>query len=247
MCNSYVASPPSVGGTICSFLLLQQSRRKKSKAKQKKGKQEGELKEDEECSGGSEKPKPPGNSQENPGPDVWRLSLDESRAVPANEHLSLHTLGWKRTSSSDSEYSDAECGMQSKTRFVIASRQRPAHHLFLSSCLIVLSVFLFGTRSFQATVRQGALSCFLSTVKSIEKKVLYGYWPAFVPDTPGIGSPQSLSLMTIALKDPSPKVRVFSGRRGSSSYFTFSFPWPLSPLRHTRVPSKLWRLVALKL
>ncbi|XP_060114968.1 HEAT repeat-containing protein 6 [Heteronotia binoei] len=153
------------------------NRRKKSKTKQKKGKQEGDLKEDEDCSGRSEKPKLSGDSQENPGPDVWRLPLDESRAVPMKDHLSLHTLGWKRISSSDSEYSDAECGMQSKTR------------------------------SFQATVRQGALSCFLSTVKSIEKKVLYGYWPAFVPDTPGIGSPQSLSLMTIALKDPSPKTR----------------------------------------
>lgn len=82
--------------------------------------------------------------------------------------------------------------------------------------------FLFGARSFQATVRQAALSCFLSTVKSIEKKVLYGYWPAFVPDTPGIGSPQSLSLMTIALKDPSPKVRQFSVRSKSSSYFTWN-------------------------
>ncbi|XP_077168678.1 HEAT repeat-containing protein 6 isoform X2 [Paroedura picta] len=153
------------------------SRRRKSKVKQKKGKQEGELKENEECAGGSEKSKSSGDSLEIPCPDVWRLSLDETRAVPVKDHLSLHTLDWKRISSSDSEYSDAEYGMQSKTR------------------------------SFQATVRQAALTCFLSTVKSIEKKVLYGYWPAFVPDTPGIGSPQSLSLMTIALKDPSAKTR----------------------------------------
>ncbi|XP_015282207.1 PREDICTED: HEAT repeat-containing protein 6 [Gekko japonicus] len=162
---------------VCNLKPPVHSRRKKSKAKQKKGKQEGEPKEDEECSGGSEKPTLSEDSQENPGPDVQRLSLDEARAVAMKDHLSLHTPGWKRISSSDSEYSDAECGMQSKTR------------------------------SFQATVRQAALSCFLSTVKSIEKKVLYGYWPAFVPDTPGIGSPQSLSLMTIALKDPSPKTR----------------------------------------
>ena len=59
----------------------------------------------------------------------------------------------------------------------------------------------------QAKVRQGALACFLSTIKSIEKKVLYGYWSAFVPDTPELGSPQSVSLMTLTLKDPSPKVR----------------------------------------
>uniref|UniRef100_A0A803V3P5 HEAT repeat-containing protein 6 n=1 Tax=Ficedula albicollis TaxID=59894 RepID=A0A803V3P5_FICAL len=63
------------------------------------------------------------------------------------------------------------------------------------------------SKSYQANVRQGALACFLSTIKSIEKRVLYGYWSAFVPDAPGIGSPQSVSLMTIALKDPSPKTR----------------------------------------
>ncbi|PKU30738.1 heat repeat-containing protein 6 [Limosa lapponica baueri] len=62
-------------------------------------------------------------------------------------------------------------------------------------------------RSYQANVRQGALACFLSAIKSMEKRVLYGYWSAFVPDAPGIGSPQSVSLMTIALKDPSPKTR----------------------------------------
>uniref|UniRef100_A0A8C7E655 HEAT repeat-containing protein 6 n=1 Tax=Naja naja TaxID=35670 RepID=A0A8C7E655_NAJNA len=95
----------------------------------------------------------------------------------AKERLSSHAFSWKRISSSDSEYSDAEGGMQSKTR------------------------------SFQAKVRQGALTCFLSTVKSIEKKVLYGYWSAFISDEPGIGSPQTVSLMTIALKDPSPKTR----------------------------------------
>ncbi|KAJ7308893.1 hypothetical protein JRQ81_008168 [Phrynocephalus forsythii] len=61
------------------------------------------------------------------------------------------------------------------------------------------------SESYQTKVRQAALTCFLSTVKSIEKKILYGYWSAFVPDAPGIGSPQSVSLITIALKDPSPR------------------------------------------
>ncbi|KFW93311.1 HEAT repeat-containing protein 6, partial [Phalacrocorax carbo] len=98
--------------------------------------------------------------------------------MPAGkDHLSSHCTSWKRISSSESEYSDAEGGMQSKMR------------------------------SYQANVRQGALACFLSAIKSIEKRVLYGYWSAFVPDAPGIGSPQSVSLMTIALKDPSPKTR----------------------------------------
>lgn len=47
----------------------------------------------------------------------------------------------------------------------------------------------------------------------MEKKVLYGYWSAFVPDTPELGSPQSVSLMTLTLKDPSPKVRAFKFSR----------------------------------
>ncbi|XP_043574842.1 HEAT repeat-containing protein 6 [Chiloscyllium plagiosum] len=84
---------------------------------------------------------------------------------------------WKKINSSDSEYSDTEGGIQIKLR------------------------------SLQAKVRQGALSCFLSTIKSLEKKVLYGYWSSFIADIPSIGSPQAVSLMTIALKDPSPKVR----------------------------------------
>ncbi|XP_018586040.2 HEAT repeat-containing protein 6 [Scleropages formosus] len=86
---------------------------------------------------------------------------------------------WKR-SSSDSEFSDPEGGMQSKLRL------------------------------YQARVRQGALHCFLAAVKCVEKRVLYGYWSSFVPDAPSIGSPPALTLLTIALKDPSPKVRAGS-------------------------------------
>ncbi|XP_036444533.1 HEAT repeat-containing protein 6 [Colossoma macropomum] len=82
--------------------------------------------------------------------------------------------------SSDSEFSDPEGGMQSKLRL------------------------------YQARVRQSALQCFLAVVKSVEKRVLYGYWSSFIPDAPGIGSPPSLTLLTIALKDPSPKVRAGS-------------------------------------
>ncbi|KAE8623713.1 hypothetical protein XENTR_v10005705 [Xenopus tropicalis] len=93
------------------------------------------------------------------------------------DQISPQVQRYKMMNSSDSEYSDAEGSLQNKIR------------------------------SFQAKVRQGALSCFLSTIKSIEKKVLYGYWSAFVPDISGIGSPQSVSLMTIALKDSSPKTR----------------------------------------
>ncbi|XP_074870225.1 HEAT repeat-containing protein 6 [Carettochelys insculpta] len=156
------------------------TRRKKSRGKQKKGQLGEEVKEELEgdARGGTIHGMDifqlhSGDAQSSSCLNPWNRALDAAY-VPAGKD---HYLSWKRISSSESEYSDAEGGIQSKMR------------------------------SYQAKVRQGALACFLSTIKSIEKKVLYGYWSAFVPDTPGIGSPQSVSLMTIALKDPSPKTR----------------------------------------
>ncbi|XP_028662440.2 HEAT repeat-containing protein 6 [Erpetoichthys calabaricus] len=99
------------------------------------------------------------------------------KRVSTPQGLSLQSSCRRVTSSSDSEFSDPEGGLQSKLRL------------------------------YQAKVRQSALHCFLSTVKCVEKKVLYGYWSCFVPDSSAVGSPQSLSLLTIALKDPSPKTR----------------------------------------
>ncbi|XP_021388678.3 HEAT repeat-containing protein 6 [Lonchura striata] len=152
------------------------SRRKKCKGKQKKGEFGEEGREGSEDAG----------NESVLGADMLKLQLGDVQSSPCpgprvpdvcagKEPLSSQP--WKRFSSSESEYSDTEGGIQSKVR------------------------------SYQANVRQGALACFLSTIKSIEKRVLYGYWSAFVPDAPGIGSPQSVSLMTIALKDPSPKTR----------------------------------------
>ncbi|NXT14556.1 HEAT6 protein, partial [Prunella fulvescens] len=154
------------------------SRRKKCKGKQKKGELGEEGREDAGDAG----------EEAVLGADMQQLQLGDVQGSPCpapRPRLSDARAGkeppgcqpWKRFSSSESEYSDTEGGIQSKVR------------------------------SYQANVRQGALACFLSTIKSIEKRVLYGYWSAFVPDAPGIGSPQSVSLMTIALKDPSPKTR----------------------------------------
>uniref|UniRef100_A0A8B9MEI6 HEAT repeat-containing protein 6 n=1 Tax=Accipiter nisus TaxID=211598 RepID=A0A8B9MEI6_9AVES len=142
--------------------------KKKSKGKQKKG----EFGEE-----GKEGLGDAGNESNSPCSDPRTRASDVAHVPAGKDHLSSHYTSWKRISSSESEYSDAEGGIQSKMR------------------------------SYQANVRQGALACFLSAIKSIEKRVLYGYWSAFVPDAPGIGSPQSVSLMTIALKDPSPKTR----------------------------------------
>ncbi|XP_074016722.1 HEAT repeat-containing protein 6 [Numenius arquata] len=159
------------------------NRRKKSKGKQKKGEFGEEGREDLGDAGdgsvlGTDMLKLRlGDVQNSPCLDPRPRALDVARVSAGKDHFPSHCTGWKRISSSESEYSDAEGGIQSKTR------------------------------SYQANVRQGALACFLSAIKSMEKRVLYGYWSAFVPDAPGIGSPQSVSLMTIALKDPSPKTR----------------------------------------
>ncbi|KFZ68724.1 HEAT repeat-containing protein 6, partial [Podiceps cristatus] len=159
------------------------NRRKKSKGKQKKGEFGEEGREDlgdagnESVLGADMLKLRLGDVQSSPCSDPRTRASDVANVPAGKDHLSSHSTSWKRISSSESEYSDAEGGMQSKMR------------------------------SYQANVRQGALACFLSTIKSIEKRVLYGYWSAFVPDAPGIGSPQSVSLMTIALKDPSPKTR----------------------------------------
>ncbi|XP_045693238.1 HEAT repeat-containing protein 6 [Phyllostomus hastatus] len=166
------------------------NRKKKSKVKPKKM-QQGEEEEEEESGGereaapaagsgraglqegGAQPPCPLGAPGAPGSPFQGSGAAAGKDRVPSPFSPSV----WKRVSSSESDYSDAEGGLQSKMR------------------------------SYQAKVRQGALACFLSTVKSIEKKVLYGYWSAFVSDTPELGSPQSVSLMTLTLKDPSPKTR----------------------------------------
>ncbi|XP_071459058.1 HEAT repeat-containing protein 6 isoform X2 [Marmota flaviventris] len=161
------------------------NKKKKYKIKPKKTPQGEE--EEEESSSEMEAVQGPGTSRVNmhdrntrcsSSLGVQGLPVDGSGTL-GKERVSspFTTSSWKRVSSSESDYSDAEGGLQGKMR------------------------------SYQAKVRQGALACFLSTIKSIEKKVLYGYWSAFVPDTPELGSPQSVSLMTLALKDPSPKTR----------------------------------------
>lgn len=61
-------------------------------------------------------------------------------------------------------------------------------------------------RLYHGRVRQGALHCLLAVMKGVEKRTLYGYWSSFIPDSP-IGGPPPLTLLTIILKDPSPKVR----------------------------------------
>ncbi|XP_061868219.1 HEAT repeat-containing protein 6 [Colius striatus] len=155
------------------------NRRKKSKGKQRKGEGREELSDaGSESVLGADMLKLQVGDVRNGPCAAPRARAAEAVSVPAGkDHTSAPYTSWKRVSSSESEYSDAEGGIQSKTR------------------------------SYQANVRQGALACFLSAIKSLEKRILYGYWSAFVPDAPGIGSPQSVSLMTIALKDPSPKTR----------------------------------------
>lgn len=64
----------------------------------------------------------------------------------------------------------------------------------------------FSLRLYHGRVRQGALHCLLAVVKAVEKRTLYGYWSSFIPDSP-VGGLPTLTLLTIILKDPSPKVQ----------------------------------------
>ncbi|XP_077403143.1 HEAT repeat-containing protein 6 [Vanacampus margaritifer] len=125
---------------------------------------------------------------------VKKTSVDESRRDDEDDcetaALATHKTGseakppsvslcpsWKRTTS-DSEFSDPEGSAQSKLRV--------SH----------------------ARIRQGALHCLLAVVKWVEKRTLYGYWSSFIPEAPvGNGAAPPLTLLTIILKDPSPKVR----------------------------------------
>ncbi|XP_023588604.1 HEAT repeat-containing protein 6, partial [Trichechus manatus latirostris] len=140
-----------------ALLAVLKNKKKKAKVKPKKVHQ-GE--EEEEESSGEIEAAPAtgrvhlrkGNTQCPSSPGVKSLPLDGSGAAGKDRvSLPFGSASWKRVSSSESDYSDAEGGMQSK--------------------------------------------------------MSYGYWSAFVPDTPELGSPQSVSLMTLTLKDPSPKTR----------------------------------------
>lgn len=85
---------------------------------------------------------------------------------------------WLSLASSDSDVSDTEC--------VGAAR-------------------LLGST---ARVRVNALVCFHALIKVIERRIMFGYWPSFIPDTNDVAvTSTKLTLFTVILKDPSHKVR----------------------------------------
>ncbi|KAM8930239.1 HEAT repeat-containing protein 6 [Pelodytes ibericus] len=160
------------------------NKKSKSKGKQKKSQQVEDTKEESEHEAGLKVNSNLENLKLHAGDTPTSLHRRPQRSPMKTSFGSVGTAPstapyqrFTNATSSDSECSDAEGGLQNKIR------------------------------SYQAKVRQGALSCFLSVIKSIEKKIIYGYWSSFVPDVPVIGSTQSLSLITIVLKDHSPKTR----------------------------------------
>lgn len=141
---------------------------------------------------------------------VWSTDM-QSPCVTSPSRVTPHLHSSWVKGSSDSEFSDPEGGMQTKLRFDPWTLSSKLSYLmsdktFTSSDLEYKCIFLGSSRLYQARVRQSALQCFLGVVRCVEKRVLYGYWSSFVPDAPGIGGPPPLTLLTIALKDPSPKV-----------------------------------------
>lgn len=79
-----------------------------------------------------------------------------------------------KISSSESEYSDTEGGN--------------AAHLY----------------SAQSKVRQAALGTLLAVIKTVDRKVVFGYWSSFLPDSPS----STGTLTSCLLKDPAPKVNL---------------------------------------
>lgn len=119
---------------------------------------------------------------------------------------------WK-LNSSDSEFSDLEGNAQSKLRYRKTLNKIFFSHACVSfksinRCFLFYFIFycLHSFRVNHGRVRQGALHCLLAVVKAVEKRTLYGYWSSFIPDSPIGGSPP-LTLVTIILKDLSPKVQ----------------------------------------
>lgn len=86
---------------------------------------------------------------------------------------------WRKTSSSESEFSDTEAGH--------LARQR---HL-------------------QAGVRRNVYIVLKLITKVVESRDMLGYWLHFLPDIPvTVGAPQTQTILLTILKDPNPQVRV---------------------------------------
>ncbi|MCI4386378.1 hypothetical protein PGIGA_G00061630 [Pangasianodon gigas] len=163
----------------------QQNKKRKSRGKGKKARAEGKTDDGAEEGEDEEPSSRPVRNGASGGPGRGELQIvwpqtSTELNLPLQPGASPQLYPSWKKGSSDSEFSDPEGGMASKLRLYLAR------------------------------VRQSALHCFLAVVKCVEKRVLYGYWSSFIPDAPGIGSPPSLTLVTIALKDPSPKVRAAS-------------------------------------
>ncbi|XP_056140684.1 HEAT repeat-containing protein 6 isoform X2 [Lampris incognitus] len=164
------AEPPKEAATPAKAL---GTKKKKSRAKGKKtGVEESRGEEGEEDEGEAAPAPQRGGARGGSGRREGGGDRGDLRSKPSVPSL---YPSWKR-SSSDSEFSDPEGGVQSKLRL------------------------------YQGRVRQAALHCLLAVVKGVERRTLYGYWSSFIPDAP-VGGPPPLTLLTIVLKDPSPKVR----------------------------------------
>ncbi|KAG1652502.1 HEAT repeat-containing protein 6 [Nymphon striatum] len=87
---------------------------------------------------------------------------------------------WMLASSSESEYSDTEGGQRGKLK------------------------------SLQVKVRLSAFGTLLTVIKATEKRLMFGYWSSFLPNTPSSSNESFIHTRTILyslIKDSSPKVR----------------------------------------
>ncbi|XP_064612344.1 HEAT repeat-containing protein 6-like [Liolophura sinensis] len=160
-----------------------------SKVAEPKGKEGSNSKEDTTGKGEGKKPrkKRPNKKGKTKDEDVsgggshGKPSASQSEgACPDGEGVTPPlNLTWPFLSTSESEFSDTEGGQVSKTR------------------------------SLHTRLRQWTFGCLHVVIKVTEKKLLFSYWSSFLPDSPNTGgSGPSQTLITSALKDPSPKCRM---------------------------------------
>lgn len=128
---------------------------------------------------------------------LWLNRLSRLSIHPGNATIQILSFPTRR------ETLRANWGTEKWFLFPVFSFFRNIFQVYFKGCNKTL--FSFSVRYFLSLVREGALYSLLGVVKCVEKRTLYGYWSSFIPDSP-VGGPPPLTLLTVVLKDTSPKV-----------------------------------------
>lgn len=113
---------------------------------------------------------------------------------------------------SDSDNSYSSSGFSSASSSFTSYEQPPVSNWFKSSSsdseFSDVEVGQAKIRSFHSSIRQNAYACLQAVFKVMEKKLVFGYWSSFLPDSSSsVGASYSMNIFSTILKDPSPQVR----------------------------------------